>query len=639
MKVGRSYFKRIAGYLTLGIVLSFATFVAIPTEQAGAAVWDNRCYTRNGRSCGYFYGGYWRAGGCGAYLICGGIYGMGNVSQFVATIRGHNRGADAQNRMGAAFIVHSLLGRSGDQANAAGGINVSDGDFATLEQRLNGLSINWNATVCSDGIDTMAVASGGQRDTLRNPIPINRCEAGILFSDSSGHQYKIFKRCANPVGDTQVLDSLNYSLDPVMNVSPDSGEGGSTATLSPTVTNSGSSNSPSNIEWQITNFTVAPGGSIPGGNGNSGQAPVTYYANGATVIQSGSSTFIRGPNALAANPHTMGDPAVGSRVCYALSVRPFSQSTGANWRHSPPDCVTIAKKPKLQVTGSDVIVGKGQTSTIVTSSTTKSLSGVNRTFGSWSEYAIAASGQVTSMASGAGYSGGGTNNTFCAVSLLTFSNTTAGQASCTGSTQMGGYANGKSLPDVGARLIATSSLGSNPSLNLANMTKGAYAATGNVTISSSGPIAKGKWIVINAPTATVTITGNINYTTDTLQKLTDIPQVVIIANTIRIAGGVTNIDAWLIANGATGNIITCSDVSAATQLTAANCNQKLTVNGPVAARHLYLYRTAGAGTGGQSGDPAEVFNLRPDAYLWATGYSESAGRLQTVTTKELPPRF
>lgn len=635
----RSYLKRIAGYLSLGLVLSFATFIAIPAEQAGAAVWDNRCYSRS-RSCGYFYGGYWTAAGCGAYLICGGIYGINSVSQFVATMRAHNRGADPQNKMGAAFIAHSMLGRNGDQANAAGGINVSDGDFAILEQRLNGLSsINWNATVCSDGIDTMAVRSGTRRDTLRNPIPINRCEAGILFIDGSGHQYKLFKRCANPVGAMDVLDSLNYSLDPVMNTTPDTGEGGSTATLAPTVTNTGSSNSPGNIEWQITNFTVPPAGTVPGGNGNSGQAPVDYYGNGATVIQAGSSTFNRGANAINANPHTMGDVPVGTRVCYALSVRPFSQSTGANWRHSPPDCVTIAKKPKLQVLGNDLLVGKGQTSNIVTSSTTKTVGGTTRTYGSWSEYAIAASGRVTSMGSGAAYSGGATSNLFCALSLLTFSNTTAGQTSCTASTQMGSYANTKALPDIGARLRATSSLGNNPSVNVASVATGSYNATGNVTVTSSGPIAKGKWVVINAPTATVTITSNINYTTDVLRSLTDIPQVVIIANEIRIAGGVTNVDAWLVANGTNGNLVTCSDVTAADQLNATRCNQKLTVNGPVMARHLYLYRTAGAGTGAQTGDPAEVFNLRPDAYLWATGYSSEAGRLQTVTTKELPPRF
>jgi len=52
-----------------------------------------------------------------------------------------------------------------------------------------------------------------------------------------------------------------------------------------------------------------------------------------------------------------------------------------------------------------------------------------------------------------------------------------------------------------------------------------------------------------------------------------------------------------------------------------------------------MYRTAGSGVGVAIGDPAEVFNLRGDAYLWATAYSSNSDRLSTVSTKELPPRF
>ena len=126
---------------------------------------------------------------------------------------------------------------------------------------------------------------------------------------------------------------------------------------------------------------------------------------------------------------------------------------------------------------------------------------------------------------------------------------------------------------------------------------------------------------------------------DPMQGLKDIPQLIIIANNIRIGGGVSQVDSWLMATGDSGNLVTCADVTAATQLRANNCANFLRVNGPVAARHLYLYRTAGATTGAGNTAAAEVFNLRPDAYLWATWYNSSAGRLQTVRTTELPPRF
>ena len=57
------------------------------------------------------------------------------------------------------------------------------------------------------------------------------------------------------------------------------------------------------------------------------------------------------------------------------------------------------------------------------------------------------------------------------------------------------------------------------------------------------------------------------------------------------------------------------------------------------ANHLLLRRTAGAGRGAASGDPAEVFNLRPDAYLWASYMQRDANKVRTVKTTELPPRF
>jgi len=90
-----------------------------------------------------------------------------------------------------------------------------------------------------------------------------------------------------------------------------------------------------------------------------------------------------------------------------------------------------------------------------------------------------------------------------------------------------------------------------------------------------------------------------------------------------------------------GIINTCGAgaVSQTTTVNATICNTKLTINGPISANHLLLRRTAGAGSGAAADDPAEVFNLRADAYIWATSYSPGTGRLPTVTTKELPPRF
>ena len=73
----------------------------------------------------------------------------------------------------------------------------------------------------------------------------------------------------------------------------------------------------------------------------------------------------------------IGDFPIGTRICYALSVQPITQSNGA-WRHSTPFCIIIAKGPKLQVHGGDIRVGSnfvdqtaGSGSNIVTSQTVK----------------------------------------------------------------------------------------------------------------------------------------------------------------------------------------------------------------------------------------------------------------------------
>ena len=141
----------------------------------------------------------------------------------------------------------------------------------------------------------------------------------------------------------------------------------------------------------------------------------------------------------------------------------------------------------------------------------------------------------------------------------------------------------------------------------------------------------------------MTIKGNIQYANNALSSVSDIPQVVIIARNIIISPDTTQVDAWLVTTGkdAQGSINTCGAVMAGSpsSLNAGICNKQLTVNGPVVTNKLYLYRTAGSGTGKSAGDPAEVFNLRADAYIWASGYSPGTGRLPTVSTKELPPRF
>jgi hypothetical protein len=240
------------------------------------------------------------------------------------------------------------------------------------------------------------------------------------------------------------------------------------------------------------------------------------------------------------------------------------------------------------------------------------------------------------------------NSTVCKYSVLSFNNS-GSSASCTANLSagggIGGYAIAQTMPGVAASFPVNTTdlsrnLGNNVTVDLSeNNLQGIYRASGNVTINGGGVgdvINKSQWIIINAPTANVTINGNINYTSDTMTAIDQIPQVVIIANNIYIADSVTNVDAWLVAGG---YINTCSSVGTTGALSSNICNQKLTVNGAVLAQKLYLRRTFGSGVGNASGDPAEVFNLRADAYLWSMARANTNGHVQTVKNIELPPRF
>jgi hypothetical protein len=167
--------------------------------------------------------------------------------------------------------------------------------------------------------------------------------------------------------------------------------------------------------------------------------------------------------------------------------------------------------------------------------------------------------------------------------------------------------------------------------NLGSLASGTYKI-GDGTITAS-TIGAGKSIIIIS-TGTVTIQGNIAYVGGPFTDINQLPQVVIIAKQINITGGVGQVDSWLVTEP-NGAINTCSDRPVASPLNSSVCNVKLAVNGPVATSHLYLRRTASA----SPNDSAEVFNLRPDAYLWSALQANQNGKARTVYTTELPPRF
>ncbi len=318
---------------------------------------------------------------------------------------------------------------------------------------------------------------------------------------------------------------------------------------------------------------------------------------------------------------------VGDKLCFRLTVKPWNDNPFSGEK-TVETCVFVGKMPKVQVWGGDVRSRNGDVETSLTNETAN-------TYGSWAEYAILAKEKIIGMASGSALASIGHPlvSDICTISMLSFTN--AGPATCSTSTPKGKYTITGNQPNVSASFSAATSL---PTDWITNTTSGNYVynTTGNETLPA-GTLAVGRRVVINATGHNITISGNIRYQDVSLNDIKNIPQLVIIADNINIQANVKNVDAWLVATTGDGIINTCSNVPLS-DLKSGTCFEQLTINGPVIAKELKLRRTAKSDNSTKA-DPAEIINLRADAYLWGASQATAGNRLRTVYSTELPPRF
>lgn len=164
----------------------------------------------------------------------------------------------------------------------------------------------------------------------------------------------------------------------------------------------------------------------------------------------------------------------------------------------------------------------------------------------------------------------------------------------------------------------------------------------NITLKPS-IISNGKQIVLIVENGNLSINGNQLYQKGGIKSIDDIPQVVLIVRNgnIIVNDDVDQIDAWLVANGLSENsgvLYTCNIPT--NKINSKNCAKQLTINGPVMVDFLKLLRTANADHNLDSlNKPAELFNLRPDAYLWADSLVGGESFTSTVYIQEMSPRY
>lgn len=258
--------------------------------------------------------------------------------------------------------------------------------------------------------------------------------------------------------------------------------------------------------------------------------------------------------------------------------------------------------------------------------------------GSWAEYGIIAGGKAES-ASGAGLSSsfnGRENVTVRDYNKLTFANT----------PKFGNFSSSSLVPD-NFTLPSVGGIKGNVSGVVAtnNLVTGEYAA-GNITLAGSR-LDAGKSIVIKS-TGTVRISGDLLYSDPGNART--LPQLIIYAKNIIIDPSVGEVNAWLITPK-DGYVSTCGAVLNMTHwlsgVSEASCGKQLRINGPIKAGHLFLRRTYGGKHASSAkndpnmhpGTPAEIINLRADAYIWAYNNYRNTGAISTMNLRELPPRY
>lgn len=376
----------------------------------------------------------------------------------------------------------------------------------------------------------------------------------------------------------------------------------------------------------------------------------------------------------------------GTKYCYAVYFNKYTndlKTQGEDWwdgsqhnysdYNTPEDttylsrahCVISGYRPSFQVRGGDLMVDGG----IYTGTNTKEwLEGEEdsegdkpkRTYGSWAEYGVLASGSIRNIASGGLYRTGlipGQQD----FGYLTFSNKR------TDSRPDYGEFDAKlndGFDDVAKQFTAMSgqatALNTSAPIYVDQLESGVYLVpdetTATVEMHDKGqPLDRNKSIIILVGRdATVNIADNI--TTPTHYASTaELSQVVFApANNNRyrlnIQANVTQLDAWIV--NPLGVLNTCTipgvDVTSIENTPRgfdSPCHNELLVNGPVSAGQLVLRRSGGHdqdrdGLELRQSIPAETFNLRPDSYLWVANYVDDAGKKYITTNAiDLPPRY
>jgi hypothetical protein len=397
-----------------------------------------------------------------------------------------------------------------------------------------------------------------------------------------------------------------YTLSPtilstVNGVSSSTAQPGDTITFNYAVANEGNGSATTTCTTYANTFNGYHAAPTPPDTTVNAATVIQNICGGGQVFNSDSTTTI-GSYTVPASQVTL-----GTTVCTSLYVNPGSETNGLQGAATGAEsCIVVANSPYFHIFGGDISAGNAQASATCDPTSNDydaSIASWNQDsgqyYGAGSQFAAYAIGKISYFAtsqSNVGASAG------VPPSAMAFDNTTTGSGGVYG----GSFGNG-TLPcmndyyDVPANATKITS----STIDLNNLTTGAYVYTGSSTLTLSGDInsdAQVARIQLFVSNQNVYIDNNIVYKGG-WQSLSDIPMFELVVNdaNIYIYGQVGELDGTYVAQnsqsdgkGAGGQIATCATIGGPEPLNGSlygNCNYQLTVSGSFVADDVLLNRT------------------------------------------------
>lgn len=473
-------------------------------------------------------------------------------------------------------------------------------------------------------------------------------------------------------GDCPGGTPVKRGVKPSVSAQPATVEAGGTATFTYNLNNAGPTKS-KDLRYQAYTFILRSGAGLPDNSPRTVAYPMSWGAVGCGGRHVGWGSYRDGKCAGGVSGNTVVYPGKdvkmtrqyqvadlgaerwlaqpGDKICSYLALdqrwNVYNDVDSRTFVASNIACVTITKKPSLQLIGSDSYAKDGFTGSDVRENI---VPGTDKR-GSYSQYGLLTGNTNPSVVNfgSAGYTIADSNYHHLACKL-SYANTDKAQGDCNDLKWLKPAGLSKNLSTPSSTNAKPLPGGSN--VNLSNLPSGNYNYTGSVPLNISGNLdKKGKHITIFAEQADVTITGKIDAYAGPYSDLSDIPSFTIKAKTIKVNPGVSLITGTYVAKGRFESCNGAQDKSADLGMRPdSKCQQKLKVNGAIVSENSPIFRrTFGAGNLQEDNQwetdrissTAEWINYTPN--LWLTTSNGSSGnKLEGLTTTQvtnLPVRY